>query len=300
MPGQGEILVTGISGFIGGHVWARLAGRDDVWGAYGATGSVPLKPERQLQVDLSNTPAIGALVREMKPRCIVHLGALSRPELARRESLLAWRINNAATRELAQAAAQVRARVVFTSSDQVFDGTRGNYREGDDPDPVNVYGETKKAAERAVLSAVEDSSVLRLNIIYGPARFRGSSFSEWIIQRERLGEPIPLFFDQYRTPLDVASAADAIVEMVDHTFRGVLHLGGANRVNRVLFGQLLLKHLGLSTNSILETTAAKHDPEGTMPPDTSFDITLARKVLATPMPNLMEGLERAYGPPRGR
>ncbi len=293
-----RVLITGISGFIGGHIWAQLAHSEDLWGLYGATGSVPLKPERQLGCDLSQPDNIYHLIKDLKPTHVVHLAGMARPELCRRNSLLAWKVNHAATRELAAAAAEIDARVIFISSDQVFDGTRGNYREGDPPEPVNVYGETKKAAERVVLAQVDNSVVLRLNITYGPPRFKGGSFSEWILDRERSGQPISLFFDQYRSPLDIVTATRAIVELIDHRFQGVLHLGGANRVNRVTFGRMLLKHLGRDASGILETQSTKTDPEGTMPVDTSFDLTLARQTLHTPIANLMEGLRLAYGPPR--
>lgn len=293
-----KLLVTGISGFIGGHVWASLAHRDDVWGVHGATGSVPLKPERQLSCDLSNPEAVSNLINDLKPTHIVHLAGLSRPEMCRRESLLAWKVNHAATRELAEAAAKLGSRVIFSSTDMVFDGTRGNYREGDPLEPVNIYGETKKAAERAILTLVDDSVVLRLNNTYGPPHFRGGSFSEWILDREHSGQPITLFVDQYRSPLDVITAARAIVELIDHPFQGVLHLGGANRVNRVTFGKMLLKHLGRDQSGILEMHSAKMDPEGKMPLDTSYDLTLAKQVLKTPVLNLMDGLKLAYGHPR--
>lgn len=293
-----KLLVTGISGFIGGHVWAELARREDVWGVYGATGSVPLKPEFQLGVDLSNPESISNLVEDLKPTHIIHLAGLARPEIRRRESLLAWKVNHAATRELAATAGKLGARVIYASSDQVFDGTRGNYREGDPLEPVNIYGETKKAAERAILTLVDDSVILRLNNTYGPPRFRGGSFSEWILERERSSQPITLFVDQFRSPLDIVTAVRAILELIDHPFQGVLHLGGANRVNRVTFGNMLLKHLGRDQSSILEMQSAKMDPEGRMPLDTSFDLTLARQVLKTPIPNLMDGLKLAYGHPR--
>jgi len=293
-----KVFITGISGFIGGHVWAELARREDVWGAYGATGPVTLKPEFQLGCDLSNPDEIGNIIGDIKPTHIIHLAAMSRPEMCRRHSLLAWKINNAATRNLAEAAAKIDARVIFVSSDQVFDGVRGSFREGDTLEPINIYGETKKAAERSLLSQVDNAVVLRLNNTYGPPRFKGGSFSEWILERERSGQPIPLFTDQYRSPLDVVSAARSIVELLDNNFQGVLHLGGANRVNRSTFGKMLLKHMGRDTSSILEMLSTKYDPDGHMPEDTSFDLTLARQILQTPIVNLTEGLKLAYGPSR--
>ncbi len=292
------ILITGISGFIGGHVWAALASRDDVWGVHGATGKVPLRPDRQLNADFSNPDELARLVKELSPRCVLHLGAISRLDLCRQHSLLAWKINHATVREMARAAVKTGTRVIHISSDQVFDGTHGNYREGDPPNPLHVYGETKKASERAVFAQLENSVVVRLNSVYGPPRFRGGSFSEWILEKEARGETIPLYPDQHRSPIDVHTVSRALIELLDHSFTGLLHLGGANRVSRVTFGVLLLRHLGRDTSGILEISIARHDPEGHLPRDTSFDITLAHQVLTTPIPGVQEGLGLVYGPPK--
>ena len=294
------ILVTGISGFIGGHVWSMLSEREDVWGIHGATGSVPLRPDRQLGVDLSTPSNLSDIVDDIRPDVVLHLAAIARPDVARRHSLLAWKVNNAATRELAKTVAKIGGRFILASTDQVFDGTKGNYREGDPPAPINIYGETKKAAERVVLANVDNAVVVRVNNTYGPPRFRGGSFSEWILNREARGETVSLFVDQYRSPVDVITVGHTLTELIDHTFTGILHVAGSNRINRVNFGKMLLQHLGRDQNSIFELHASKVDPEGRMPMDTSFDITLVRQILHTPMPNVNEGLELAYGPARAR
>lgn len=294
---MGGILVTGISGFIGGHVWKLLAGREDTWGVTGATGNVPLRPEKQLTADLSVPGEIEQIIEDLRPRCIIHLAALSRPEYVSRHCLLAWRINNAATRELARAAAKVGARVIFTSSDQVFDGSHGHYAETDPPNPISVYGETKKAAERSILGQMVNSAViLRLNNVYGPPQFRGSSFSEWLLDREQRGNPITLFRDQFRSPVDVITVSQIIVELMDNPYTGILHIGGPNRVNRVAFGRMILKHMGRDVSGILEMNANKFIGDHIIPADTSFNPSKAKQILDTEIPTLDQGLMRTYGP----
>ena len=288
------ILATGVSGFIGGHVWAALAEREDVWGAYGSTGPVPLHPERQLPVDLSQPDSLSNVVRELKPRCIIHLAAMAGPAICQNQSLLAWQINNRAVRRMARAAAKLKARVILASSDQVFDGSKGNYREGDRPNPVNVYGETKKAAERSVFSTVENSVVARFNNTYGSPKFGGSSFSEWILGRVKAGERVILFKDQYRSPIDVTTLVNALIELIDNPFQGLLHLGGANRVNRLTFGRKLIEFTRGDLSLIAEAVSSDLDPQGFMPRDTSFDITLARQVLHTRLPGIEEGIRLVY------
>ncbi len=294
------IVITGVSGFLGGHVWQRLAVRDDVIGLAGSSGVVPFYPGRQRQIDLTEYDSTMDVIRGLNPRCIVHYAALSKVKQCNHEPLLAWRINHAATRQLAKLASELDCRMLFISSDQVFDGKKGMYSELDMPAPLNTYGETKRAAERVVLNLVENSVVVRMNNSFGPAAFLGTSFSEWVLKKEKRGEPITLFHDQYRSFIDCVTATSAVIELIDHDFTGALHLGGASRLNRVEFGNLLLRHCGRETTGILELSQDKVDPEGMMPRDTSYNVSLATEILDTHIPTIEEGLYLAYGPSKAQ
>jgi len=290
-----HILLTGITGFIGGHVWASLSARDDVWGIYGSRGAVPLKPDRQINADLSQPDSLAQIIRELHPRCILHLAAISKPEQCRKNSLLAWRVNNQSVRLMAQAAESVKARVILASTDQVFDGVGRSYREGDPLNPINIYGETKKAAERSLFTAVTDAVVVRIGNAYGQPKYYGTSFSEWILEREKKRQPVTVFADQFRSFIDVVTLTNALIELIDHPFRGLLHLGGANRANRATFAIMLLKHLGCDTSGIVRLKRSQYDPNEENPLDVSFDITLARQILKTPIPGIEKGIALAYG-----
>lgn len=289
-----SLMVTGISGFIGGHVWAQIAGRDSVLGLYGTHGPLPLHPEKQAGVDFTHPELILDIVETYKPAAIIHLAAVASPKKCSRDALQAWKVNHVAVRELAEAAESIQARLIITSSDQVFSGARGYYREGDRTDPINVYGETKKAAERSLFAIHTSGVAVRLNNTYGPAKFLGSSFSEWILQRYSQGESIPLYKDQFRSPIDVVTASRVLIELVDHQFRGVLHLGGQERLSRLEFGETLLKILGKKTNKIDRLDCRYTAGSEKMPVDTSFDISLASRILQTPIPRLQEGIRLAY------
>ncbi len=290
-----RILITGISGFIGGHVWATLANREGVFGIYGSTGTVPYYTERQFHADMNVPDSLDKIIRQVEPDCIIHLAAVSRLKICQENGLLAWRVNHAATRHISKLAEELDARLIFTSTDQVFDGNIGNYKESDPINPLHTYGETKKASERTVASIVSNAVIARLNNCYGPPMFRGSSFSEWILNRQKQCEPITLFHDQFRSPIDVVSLTKALVELIDNPFTGTLHIGGANRINRVQFGRLLLTYLEQDATGILEMSQTKIDPDGILPRDTSYNISLAQDILETHIPGVEEGIALAYG-----
>ena len=289
------ILITGISGFIGGHVWSLMENREDVIGVYGFSGTIPLKQESQYFVDLEKPETLVALVNKLQPRCILHIAAISSPNVCQKNALRAWRVNHAAVRELVIAAEKISARVIITSSDQVFSGLRGYYREDDRPDPVNIYGETKKAAEKSLFAVATNGVAVRVNNTYGPVRYGGASFSDWILQRYEKNEPITLFKDQFRSPIDVITLSRALIELCESAYRGLIHIGGQHRLSRVQFGKILLETLRKETTGIVELSNDEYDPKGIMPEDTSFDISLARRILKTPIPSIREGIALAYG-----
>ncbi len=290
------IVITGVSGFLGGHVWQRLAVLENVVGLVGSRGKVPFCTSQQYHIDLTDPDSIETCFSELKPRCIIHFAAIGSVSMCSQQPLMAWRINHAATRLISKLAQDFGTRLIFISTDQVFDGRKGLYTELDTPSPLHTYGESKRAAERVVLNQVEDSVVVRINNSFGPPAFFGTSFSEWVLGKERAGEPITLFYDQYRSFLDMSTLADVMIELINHQFMGTLHLGGASRLNRVEFGRLLLQHCGVEQTGILEMSQMKMDPEGKLPLDTSFDVSLATQILDTHIPTIDEGLYLAYGP----
>ncbi|MCF7810267.1 SDR family oxidoreductase [bacterium] len=288
------ILITGISGFIGGRLWNKLSSYQNVYGTYHLHDVVPLHSERQFCIDLNNSDEIQTLILKLKPRCIIHLAAIAGIKDCQQHVKLAWQINSNATLKIAQTAEAVGSRLIFISTDCVFNGKSRSYREGDLVDPLSIYGQTKVSAEKNIFTNCSDAVVVRINNTYGRPVFGGSSFSEWIIERQVKGEPITVFTDQYRSFLDVITLANALVELIDHPFKGLLHIGGANRLNRLTFAEILLNHLGRDTTGIVKMKNSELDPDGMNPLDTSFDITLARKTLKTNFPRIHDAVQLAY------
>src|SRR5262249_58599643 len=111
----------------------------------GALLGFPLRP-----VDLADPDQTAAAFREARPKVVIHAGAVTTVAGCYRDPDHAWRINTRATEQLADLCTQTGARLLFTSTDLVFNGERGGYREEDVAAPLSVYGRTKLAAEKAV------------------------------------------------------------------------------------------------------------------------------------------------------
>ena len=131
----------------------------------------------------------------------------------------------------AVAAATAGRRLVHVSTDLVFDGRRGRYREDDEPAPVNSYGRSKAEAERRVAAAHPAAAIARTSLIYGGAEPG---------PQERLARTGTRFFvDEIRSPVHVGDLAEALLELLELDVSGPLHLGGADDVSRADFAVLL-------------------------------------------------------------
>ena len=260
------LLITGASGYLGRQLVRRAGPAWRLVGTYLNTPPpVDLTADR---LDLCDKDAVAALLDRVRPGVVLHTAYRQREPA----------VNADGTRHLAEACARVGARLVLVSTDLVFDGQRGWYRETDPTSPIEPYGRSKVVAEQAVLE--RGGGVVRTSLIYGfaPLDPRTASLVVGPLQR---GERSALFVDEYRCPVYALDLADALLELAAGDFTGLLHLAGSQRLSRYDFGVRLAQALGLDPAGLLPTRVG--ESELLRSPDTSLDSSLARGLLRTPL-----------------
>jgi dTDP-4-dehydrorhamnose reductase len=263
-------LITGASGQLGGYLVRELGGRDaDVMAWSGSrSGSrvgVPLRP-----VNLADPDATAAAFRQAQPAVVIHAGAMSTVAECYRDPGRAQAVNAEGTALLADMAARAGARFVFVSTDLVFDGARGWYREEDAPAPLSTYGRSKQAAEQAVL-AVPRSAVARVSLLFGPGLSGRPSFFDEQVTALRQSRPVTLFEDEWRSPLSLATASRALVALAASDFTGTLHVGGPERLSRLEMGRRLAAYLGADPSVIVVSRRDQAPATEPRPRDTSLN-----------------------------
>jgi dTDP-4-dehydrorhamnose reductase len=180
-----------------------------------------------------------------------------------------WDVNVVGSAAVARATAG--RRLIHLSSDLVFSGERGSYREEDEPEPVNSYGRSKAEAERRVAAAHPPATIVRPSLIYG---------GDEPGPQERLARENRRFFvDELRSPVHVGDLAAAILELLALDLPGPLHLGGADDISRFDFAVLL------------GAEPALLEPVHTTPeraPNVTLDSSRARERLKTPLRGVRE------------
>jgi len=288
-----KILITGASGFLGRYLLNFAPGNVRLLAQYFRHPlNAPSNSIQLLQLDLT-TPALDEL-EQFQPEVIIHTAAQSSIDSCELSPETAHAINFEVTKKLADFARKSHARFIFTSSDTVFDGKKGYYAEADAPNPLNVYADTKVKAEQHILKDPQNSVIIRPALFYGRALNGNPSFTEAMLNNLKAGKQIYLFTDQYRTPLPVGQLAQAIWELVDSDFSGVLHIGGSERTSRYDMGKILCKQFDLSCDLIIPVPSHQSSQVAARPRDCSLNISLASSLLKTKLVDCSYGMKLAF------
>jgi dTDP-4-dehydrorhamnose reductase len=266
-----RVVVTGASGQLGAYLLEELAqsGQHKVFAwsreATGLRSGTPLVP-----VELTDAAAVAHALATAQPDVILHVAAVSTADAVLRDKPRAWAVNVEATRSLADWCSAHRCKLVFTSTDLVFDGTRGWYREGDTPRPVLEYGRTKAAAEPVVLQ-VARGLVARISLLFGLSKCGRDSFFDRACSALRAGKPQTFFDDEYRTPLDYRTAARALVRLAEVNASGIVHVSGAERVSRYELMRRVAQAMGLDVGLVQANKRCDANLAEPRPEDVSLD-----------------------------
>lgn len=265
-----RIVLTGASGQLGAYLLERLveAGHEvSAWSGaeIGRRGGVPL-----VRVDLTDGEATCRALARADPEVVVHAAAMSASDAVYRDPARGRAVNVTATRRLAEWCDRADRRMVFTSTDLVFDGSKPWRREDDPAEPVQEYGRTKREAEWAVL-AVPRGLVARISLLYGPSRCGREAYFDRAVAALRRGEPQTLFADEYRTPLDLAGAAAILTRLAESEATGLLHVAGTERVSRFELLRRVATALGLDTDLVRANRRSDVTFAEPRPADVSLD-----------------------------
>jgi dTDP-4-dehydrorhamnose reductase len=287
-----RFLVTGASGQLGAYLLRHLSGSEKSVTAWSGSRTGELFGATLQPVDLAKPDALADAFRRVHSEIVLHSAALARVADCHRDPERAHAVNARATALLAELCAGAGARLVLVSTDLVFDGEQAPYCETDPPAPLSVYGASKRAAEQAVL-AWPRQAVARISLLFGPSLNGRPSFFDEQTAALRAGRPVTLFADEWRTPLDLDTAARALVALARSDFAGLLHLGGPQRLSRLEMGQHLADFLGADPGMIVAARRADLPAAEPRPRDVSLDSSRWRALFPDlPWPTFAAALRR--------
>lgn len=283
--------MTGAGGLLGGRLAELLARRHDVIAGVHAAPA----PEgiESVDLDLAEPASVDACLERARPDAVLHCAALADADRCEADPDLAAELNLHATERLARLCARLGAHLVALSTDMVLGGRKAFSSEADAASPLLVYGRTKQGAEAAVLASAAGAAVMRVALVQGRGHGRRRSASESIADALRAGRRLRLFTDQYRTPVDPESVADAADRILQRRAAGLFHVGGPERLSRHQLGLRVAALLALPANLIDAVTQSEHPQGAPRPADVSLDCSRARLELGWAPRSLNAGLRES-------
>ncbi len=223
-------------------------------------------------VELTNPEDVAHAFWQARPMAVIHAAAISSIAECYRDPVRAFRINAEATRQLVGLCVAGVSRLVYVSTDLVFDGKAGNYGEGATAQPLSQYGKSKLDGERAVLHH-PGHLVARLSWLVGRGPANRPNFLDLQASSLRTGQTVDLFDDEWRTPIGVDTAAQALLALACSDHSGLVHLGGPERLSRHQMGCILAKVLGCDTGLVKAVSQQSLKVPEPRPHDVSLNST---------------------------
>ena len=282
-----RIVVTGSSGLLGRRLTNLLKNDYEVVGIdrYASTN------QNEFALDIAQKERTVATIVRLHPSVIVHTAAETNVDLCETDHEHARRINVEGTANIVESCTKVGARMIFISTDYVFDGAKGNYSETDQPNPISYYGLSKLEAERIVTSKSPDNAlIMRTSVLYGwhPSK---PNFATWVIKGLREHQTLSVVKDHINSPTLADNLARGIRAAIDRNSGGLLHVAGSDRISRFDFACRIAKNFDLDRNLLVPVEMRNMSWAAKRPRDSSLDVAKAEKELGIELLGVDRGLE---------
>ena len=198
---------------------------------------------KQYRLILLSPGAAAELLERVAPDWVIHYPSLADMEACKDQKELAQQLNAELPGEITQETAAPGIRMVHISTDAVFDGTKGDYKEEDAPNPRSVYAQTKLDGEQAVLKANDQAIVARVNF-YGWSASGKRSLAEFFFNNLEAKKEVPGFKDVFVCPLQVNQLGEILLQMLEQKLSGLYHVFNSQPISKYNFGVALAKKFG--------------------------------------------------------
>lgn len=246
-----RILVIGAAGLLGSRLVELGKGNYEMHGTYNKE-----KPPggSMRRMDITKRAEVFSVMEDVKPDCVMDTAAITAVDYCETHPEEAWLVNVDGTKNVAEACKRVGAKMVFLSTDYVFDGRKLSYTEKDKPRPLNYYAKTKLIAEH-VLDALDVNYIAaRTAVLYGFGGAGKESFVTWVIDKLRKREKVKIVSDQHNNPTYADDLAEILLALYRKDAEGIFHVTGADCLSRYEFAMKIADVFGLDSRLINSVT----------------------------------------------
>ena len=296
MSEKKRVLITGVSGLLGSNLAYYFKDRYEVFGVF---HHHPLAmPGIQARgADITNRDEIRALMNEMAPDVVIHCAAMANPDTCEQDPELAESLNVGGVRNVVEGISKSSTKLIYISTDAVFDGNQGNYRETDGPCPPHVYGRTKLRGEQ-VAAGNAQALIARINIFGWDAGTR-RSLGEWVINELSAGRKITGFTDVIFSSIYTMRLAELFDLAMQKDLSGVYHFASRTSLSKFEFAVRVARIFGLDPSMVEPGSVDDFKFKAARAKDLSLNTDKLQGVLGKDIPTLPDSIEAFYDGYRG-
>ncbi len=291
-----KLLITGSNGLLGQKLIERCIKHQI---SFLATSKGPNRntdcPESNYhEMDISSIDEIEKVFEGFSPTHIIHTAAITNVDYCELHPDECKIMNTDAVKLLFEVSKNYNAHFQLLSTDFVFDGEKGNYKEEDAVNPLSYYARSKVDAENILLrdQSYSNWSIVRTIIVYGTGNnLSRSNLISWSISALKNNEQIKVIDDQFRAPTWAPDLAYACVEICLRNKMGTYHISGPNTFSIIEIVKKVADFYGLSKENIQKISSQELNQPARRPPKTGFDLEKARIELSYHPKTIIETLE---------
>ncbi|GAA4827260.1 SDR family oxidoreductase [Algivirga pacifica] len=287
------ILITGSNGLLGQTLLELLADSShEIIGCGKGPDRFQAKGYTYYSLDISKTEDVNRLFQKVRPTHVLHTAALTQVDICEEHPKLADQVNILGTQNICQAAKNIKAHLLYVSTDFIFSGDKGMLTEDEKPMPPNYYGETKLKGEVTVQQSNIPWTILRTVLVYGVVKdMSRSNIILWVKNNLEQGNPIKVVNDQWRTPTYVKDLAKGCLLALEKEATGIYHLSGKDYMTPYQMALATADYFKLDKTLITPTNAQEFKEIGKRPLKTGFNIQKAMRELSYAPLSFQEGLQ---------
>lgn len=278
-----RILITGSNGLLGQKIVRQLKKRkiEFLATSKGENRNTDCENSHFVSMDICSEEEIAQVFNSFFPTHVIHTAAMTNVDACELNPDDCYETNALATKKLFNEAKKIGAHFQLLSTDFIFDGEKGNYKEEDDPNPLSVYAKSKVDAEQFLLSdSYSNYSIVRTIIVYGV----GNNLSRtnivcWAKEALSKGQEMKIIDDQFRAPTWADDLAWACIRICELNKKGIYHISGPETMSIFELVERVARYFGLSTETLFRTDSSTLNQPAKRPPKTGFDLTKSRNEL---------------------
>jgi dTDP-4-dehydrorhamnose reductase len=278
-----RILITGSNGLLGQKIVRQALKKGIIFLATskGENRNPDCPGENYQSLDICKEDDIAFVFTDFQPTHVIHTAAITNVDACELNPEECELVNVIASRYLFEASQKINAHFQLLSTDFIFDGEKGNYKETDEPNPLSVYAKSKVDGEALLLNSdYKNHSIVRTIIVYGI----GNNLSRnniicWAKEALGKGQEMNIIDDQFRAPTWADDLAWACLRICELNKTGIYHISGPETLSIYSIVERVANFYKLSTESLTKTDSSTLNQPAKRPPRTGFDLTKSRNEL---------------------